>query len=330
MRYAILLGNGINNYAHRRQGANKNSSSVSWEEIVTNIANKSIYKKNRLPNSLLNGLTLIELFELITLSSNGKDENQARDDFLNQIKFSTTEIHTSLVDFAKKNQIPILTTNFDTTLCDKGPHKFPGPFTHFYPWHSYYASQEITDPLLEHAIWHIHGMKKYKNSMKLKLSDYVNFLSRIKEYLNGKKHPGGKVSLYSVINDSKNNSIDPEMERWVGARSWLDVFLHLPLVIIGLGLNFREFGLRWLLIQRYKYHLYCQKIKIKIPRAKSLPKLPFTDVYIETNLENSMATMEETGKKLFFETLNFRYYRRKPAEIYEGNWEWIHDLIGGK
>ena len=106
-------------------------------------------------------------------------------------------------------------------------------FTDYYPWHSYYSEKEIINAIDQFGIWHMHGIGCYERSLSIGAIDYGNNISRYKSFI------GNKARI-----DSQN---------WIGKNSWIDIFMHTDLIIIGLSLMSQETSFRWLLMEREKY-----------------------------------------------------------------------------
>jgi hypothetical protein len=208
--------------------------------------------------------------------------------------------HHKLTEFARIQNIPILTTNYDLTLVDKKlklamkikpdnrynnmrPRKNINNgknFTDFYPWYTCYSDNAIIDASKQFGIWHMHGISCYKRSLSIGASDYGNNISKYKELLNNEK----------LITQ-------PE---WKGKNSWLDVFFNCDLVILGLTLASQETSLRWLLIQREKYYLKNSTIRRK--------------TYFVVNKDYDKIG---NGKLFFFESMGIEIILKSGKEIYE-------------
>ena len=224
-RPAILLGNGINLV---------NGTLSNWDELLSNIGGINI-------NS--NGLTNTEIYDFIELRSdpelNLKDEI-ARG--LESIDENKLEIHTQFLDLVKTKGCPVLTTNFDHGLEKAGNLNFyrtqKTGFTRFYPWDTYSGVQHFTNPIDGFGIWHIHGMIKYPDSIRLGLTDYMGSVEKARKWIHQ-----GEDALFR----GKDQVI------WPGMNSWLHIWFNMPIIIVGLGMNTDEVFIRWLLIERKKY-----------------------------------------------------------------------------
>ncbi len=153
------------------------------------------------------------------------------------------EHHKRIVSWAEQAGCPLLTTNFEKVLGEAGGckllHTHRDGFTDFYPWETYYGNAQFNDPCAGFGIWHINGMERYRRSIRLGLSHYMGSVQRARGWM----HRGREKRLFSGKN----------VRDWYGARTWLDVVFHKPLLIFGLGLEENEVFLRWLLIERARY-----------------------------------------------------------------------------
>src|SRR5574344_433960 len=297
---AILLGNGLNNYPN---GSNQNS--YSWKDLLCNLS--TVKNTEQILKS--NDLSYPEFFDTLCFL-NGKyiDKYKTlKPEIVKKIReWKNQDKHTKLVDFARKNNIPIITTNYDTTLLSDellkankkitkrsksemyAPQKVEKkPFTDFYPWFSYYSDKKIKDATKEFAIWQMHGFWFYKRSLSIGASDYASNIFQMKRY---------------IYND-KNSLYNTDYENWIGRNSWLDIFLNNDLYIIGLTLDSQETSIRWLLMEREKYFL-----KNKMKRRNT---------YYVNKTDNDSVGI---GKKYFFDTLHITIISKEAKEIYD-KWE---------
>ncbi len=139
-------------------------------------------------------------------------------------------------------QAPILTTNYDTSL-SKLTHSSPriavganNKTQEGFPFETYFAPSPIIHPWDSFAIWHIHGLYNYVNSIRIGHVDYENLQREIQARLNKTTNP---------LNDN----------HWDNNNSWLSVVFRKKLFIMGLGLEKDEEVLWWLLKERAKYGL---------------------------------------------------------------------------
>ncbi len=238
---AILLGNGINQF-NAAKGQN------SWNALLAVLARTYLAPsvKGTLP-----GISHVEFFEALELAYNRRaGEPSLTSKFVELMaSWLPMEQHGQLTQWAQKNQVPILTTNFESTLGEASASKLQRPrnpkFTHVYPWELCYSTEAIESPCEQFGIWHVHGMAHYPTSIRLGLSQYMGAVHRAHAWLYG-----GSGRLFS----------DPGGANWSGANTWLQIFMHKPLLILGQGLTETEIFLRWLLLQRIKYFKAHEKL----------------------------------------------------------------------
>jgi len=277
---ALVIGNGINLYGGAR-------ATNSWHDLLVKLA------KRNLPSSLRavpRGVALTEYYDVLDLkSSKSKSTTPLQQQFCDLMSsWQFYDHHKRIVEWAKDNNNPILTTNFESVLSDAGGCTLrrtrKGGFTDYYPWESYYSSKDVSDPSHDFGIWHINGMQHYRRSVRLGLSHYMGSVERARTWL----HKGNERRLFS----GKNT------RGWDGADTWLHVILNTPLLIFGLGLEENEVFLRWLLIERARYF-------------KKFPARKKDAWYISTDETNA------DGKKFFLDGVGIKFvYANDYGDIY--------------
>lgn len=232
---ALVIGNGVNRYGDSG-GAN------SWADLLIKLAKRYLPARLR---EVPDGVTLTEFYDVLELkkpkSASVAPLQQQFCDLMS--KWMPFEHHRQIVAWAKDRDAPILTTNFERIMADAGNCTLrrtrKGGFTAYYPWESYYGFDSVDDPGRQFGIWHINGMERYRQSIRLGLSHYMGSVQRARSWL----HRGDDSRLFS--GKSANS--------WEGADSWLHVIFNTPLLIFGLRLDETEVFLRWLLIERARY-----------------------------------------------------------------------------
>jgi hypothetical protein len=240
---AFLVGNGINRY-------NSDKKQNNWLAILKNLWNHycDLGKENyHFPANLENNdISYTELYDIIKGHPGykyKKKKNAILEDLIGDMKqWQPKDHHSRFIEYAKELQAPVLTTNFDENLSNAvGKTKFQRltrglkGFTHHYPWECYYSSDVLSDTLDGFAIWNIHGSIHYKKSIKLGLNDYMGMVHRAKNFISN--------GLFRIGSE----------KRWVGAKTWMNIFFNKSLFIFGLALSREEIFLRWLLAERCKY-----------------------------------------------------------------------------
>jgi len=273
-KLAFVVGNGINRYV--------DSEAQSWSKLLLDLYSRSggRLKLKDIPE----GITETEFFDVLEFQTNRKilDSNETYTKILKEkviqrlsTNISNNDNYERLRECFKSWNVPVLTTNFDCNLEVKGGYytlkNDRRKFTDFYPWDVYFSDEQKgkVNPLSYFAIWHVNGMLKYKRSIRLGFSDYMNLVSYTKEYLR-----------------EYNNIKDGNIESWRGSKTWLNIFLQSNLCIFGLSLDANETYLRWLLIQRHRF---------SVNRNKT-----YNDYYLCVKDD-----MKEAGKKMFLESIGF-------------------------
>lgn len=227
---ALVIGNGI----HRFGPAGVNS----WDELLVKLARRHGIEFDRLPK----GATATEFFDVIELKAHTSSGYLA-EIFCEEMRdWLPQEHHRSIMDWAVRHKVPVLTSNFDEVLSSAANAKLMRPnvkgFTSWYPWDSRFAHEPHDDPCDGFGIWHINGLARYKLSVRLGLTHYIGLAHRARGWL----HRGGN-RLFAA----------KDRWNWPGRRTWLHLVFNKPLVIFGLGLREDEVFLRWLLIERARY-----------------------------------------------------------------------------
>ena len=231
---ALFIGNGINRYEVTHD-------TNSWEDLLTELARRHIDPTQTCIPKGVSPTEFYDVLDLVVEKSSGSSTLQAQ--FCEQMAtWTPLAQHYRITNWARSRSVPILTTNFEGTLGAASSSKLrrcgKDKFTAFYPWSSCYAPSDVGNPLTSFAIWHVNGMQAYRQSVRLGLSHYMGSVERARVWL----HKSG-TRLFRA----------DDFRSWPGASTWLQIFLHKPLLFFGLGLGENEIFLRWLLIERAKY-----------------------------------------------------------------------------
>ena len=288
---AVLIGNGVHQYRASQTGND-------WQAMTHNLA-----ALHGLSGSMaVPSLALTELFDLIDLRlSNGASPQTLQLEFCApMVRWRVASHHRQIVEWALRNDAPILTTNFDRVLSDSveadlfnmfRPHGSLKASTDYYPWEKYYGFDEVDDPCDQFGVWHINGMLEHVRSIRLGLTHYMASVSRARGWLHG----SGENSLFS-----QKDKVD-----WRGKNTWLHIIFNMPLLVFGLQLGSQEVFLRWLLIERAKYF-------------RKFPHRFKPAWYVYPASENSP---EDRAKYFFLSSIKVR-----PVEV--GNYDDIYDCDG--
>jgi len=102
------------------------------------------------------------------------------------------------------------------------------------------------------TLWRIHGEADKPQSLLLGYGHYAKYMGQVKDYLyKGIKFAGLKDDIRSPL---MGKSPDFSFEKNAEIYSWVDIFLKDELHIIGLGLDFSEIILWWLLSEKMNLH----------------------------------------------------------------------------
>ncbi|WP_097175951.1 hypothetical protein [Stappia indica] len=230
---ALLIGNGINRY--------NSSASSSWNELLAVLAEK---QGLTLTENDASEMSNTEFFDILDLACPKDDQSKLQEEFCNLMaKWSPADHHTKIVGWAQRHRSPIITVNFDENLSQAVEARFfrrGESFTHYYPWSCYFSDREIGNPRSSFAIWHAHGMMRYKTSIRLGLTHYMGSVQRARSWVYNRK------GLRYSAKISEN--------AWPGSDTWLEVLFFCPLVLIGFGFGKDENFLRWLFLERARLH----------------------------------------------------------------------------
>lgn len=230
---AMLIGNGPNLASDLMP---------SWKQLLKSVSKPPI-------NFEIDGLSNTEVYDFVDLHS--VENHDVKLQVIKQLKLlphKDISVHARLMHLAKEYNTPVLTTNFDEafekTVDAKLMRTTTSGFTRFYPWDSYYGFKKHQLPTNGFGIWKIHGDVRYKDSIRLGLTDYMGSVERARQ----------------LIHKGENRLFNKKRELpWSGNSTWLSIWFHLPIIIFGLGFNRDEVFLRWLLIERKRYVNSLQK-----------------------------------------------------------------------
>lgn len=256
---ALLIGNGINQF--------NGSASSSWKDLLGQLAKTYDVA---LSQKEMDEMSNTEFFDILDLARPQDDRSSLQRQFCGLMEsWEPSEHHRSIVSWAKRHGVPIITVNFDENLSKSiGAEYFVGNgFTDWYPWSSYFADREIKNPRQSFAIWHAHGMMRYSRSIRLGLTHYMGAVHRARPWVyHGKDALRAKPSQGAA--------------RWRGQETWLDILFFCPLMIFGFGFNKDECFLRWLFLERARLQKLNQGWKaetwfLDTPKNGSLHRRPF-------------------------------------------------------
>lgn len=235
---ALLIGNGINRF--------NNDNKSSWLELLETISHK---QGVLLTQEELKEMSNTERYDILDLEKPSEDRRSLQKMFCAEMKdWKPGSQHARIVEWAERHERPIITLNFDENLSksikvpllhNETPRGFPG-FTAHYPWDTYFAAKEVTEPEREFAIWHAHGMMRYSQSIRLGLRHYMGSVARARQWIQGRNK-----SLLGYAQD--------KAEFWRGSKTWLHAFFFSDIAMFGLEFGKDETFLRWLFLERARF-----------------------------------------------------------------------------
>ena len=229
--HSVLLGNGLNRL----------SLTVDWVELLERLASSL-----NVPH-LTGGMEqkpLSLFFEELCAHHSGSASRRSESVVKKKIAsivgtVGVTELHRRYVDLFNV----ILTTNYDDAL----EQAISGPLYERKPLIAesrYSLFRRVRAGGKE--VWHIHGEGASPESIVLGYDHYAGYLQKIRNYMTHglpSRHKG-----LIVRSPVKAGVVDLEAWRW--HRSWTDHFLRDHLHIVGLGFDFTEIDLWWLLLHK--------------------------------------------------------------------------------
>ncbi|MDH1100500.1 SIR2 family protein [Pseudomonas mosselii] len=228
--HSLLLGNGVNRAALQKdwtQLLRELAAQFEADELILHLGSKPL--SMFIEELCARSTGVFRHTELAVKVAFAK--------LLEQIK--PIEAHQRICDPFKV----ILTTNYDFTI----EETFAGPLYNpafLYPESRYSLFRRYQAGTKD--VWHVHGDSARPSSMVLGYDQYAGSLQKIRNYVT----EGVKIKAfdYRLSSAVKNGVIEFERNRSV--YSWVDHFLRDHLHIVGLGMDFTEIDLWWLLLHK--------------------------------------------------------------------------------
>lgn len=241
-RKTVLLGNGI---LRVQEGG---SFSISWQKVLEELS-----KKYSVPLSDLSQKPLPLAFEKIRLQliRDNQNPNILLKDVARLTKMAGSG--TYLMDVYSGLTKHTLTTNYGFFVEMGMGFRLPvhDLFNKKIEEKYYSLFRNETDQKNK-TLWRIHGEADKPQSLLLGYGHYAKYMGQIKDYLyKGIKFAGFKGDIRSPL---MGKSPDFNFEKNAEIYSWIDIFLKDELHIIGLGLDFSEIILWWLLSEKMSLH----------------------------------------------------------------------------
>lgn len=236
IKNTVLLGNGITRSQEPTFGG------LSWGDILSKLSQKFSVTVNDLSQK-----PLPLVFEKIRLQlvRDGENPNILLKDVAALL--SQSGLGNNLTDIYSGLAKNILSTNYNRSV-DGGvgyKHPFKDKFQNVSEkYHSLFRANTDGNKIF----WKIHGDIKKPGSILLGYNQYAKYMGQVKDYLyKGIKFANISDSVRSPLMGKKP---DFNFEKNCELYSWVDVFLRDQIHIIGLGLDFSEIILWWLISEK--------------------------------------------------------------------------------
>lgn len=228
--HCLLLGNGINRAALQKD----------WTQILCELASQ--FQAEDL-TMLFKDKPLSMFIEELCARSEGRFASSEH-----RVKVAFANLLEQIVPIPAHNRIcrlfkVIMTTNYDFTI----EEALAGPLyqsTCLAPESRYNLFRRHTAAGID--VWHVHGDVARPSSMTLGFDHYAGALQKIRNYVTDgieiKKEP------HKISSPVKNGMLDFTAYRSI--YSWVDYFLRDHIHIVGLGMDFTEIDLWWLLLHK--------------------------------------------------------------------------------
>ncbi|MGY4534636.1 hypothetical protein ACVW0Y_003778 [Pseudomonas sp. TE3786] len=230
MTHCLLLGNGINRVALQKP----------WTEILEELAIQ-FDAADLIPQIKSKPLSMF-IEELSARSA----QRFRHAEMAVKIEFAKLLEQINPIDAHERVCSPfkvIMTTNYDFTA----EEAFVGPMHH----PAFLARESRYSLFRRHQagdkdIWHVHGDISNPGSMLLGFDHYAGNLQRIRNYVTGTiELAGGSRRVSSPVKAGNHAFLETH-----SVYSWIDYFLRDHIHIVGLGMDFTEIDLWWLLLHK--------------------------------------------------------------------------------
>ena len=272
----LLLGNGI-----------IYDSSISWSDLIKSVRRDGVnisqyeettsdgkYIKFNIPNTIL------------TLVTSDVSDQVRHDKYVKALKKDSYLENKDLKRMLEVSFDAILTTNYTYEIEAALNPRYPK--LNSTSKRKYAVTTTETDPkFLLHTynrlvsngpdVWHIHGELRRPSSMILSHDEYARYISQILTY-----------------NTKRGNDYEKD-KRELRFESWIDYFILGDVYILGLGMDYADFDLWWLLGRRLRENVGAGKIVFYEPRSSDnvIKQLALHDCHVR--VENCGVDMDNGG-----------------------------------
>ncbi len=264
--HCLLLGNGINRAALQKD----------WTQILRELARQ--FDAEDLTRHLKDKPLSMFIEELCARLDGPfrTTEHSVKVAFAGLLEQITPiEAHVSICSLFKV----ILTTNYDFTI----EESLAGPL-----YQSAFLAPESRYSLFRRHraadvdVWHVHGDVARPSSMVLGFDHYAGTLQKIRNYVTDGIEV--KKARFKVSSPVKNGVLNFTTDRTI--YSWVDYFLRDHIHIVGLGMDFTEIDLWWLLLhKRRRIHQTGKVFFYHLAEGSEPAETPVTSLLRSLNVE---------------------------------------------
>jgi len=219
----LLFGNGLNQLTN---------SGPSWNYLLERLKENNTFKHDKLTNTLIYERIFLER-EKPSL----KKEIIIKEEVASMMEeISESNYYQKIINLGFKNYI---TTNYDYAFRKTLNQEVLNENTE----KVYSIRRNLNFNNLK--VWHIHGEINNPKSIQLGLDHYAGYISKIDSYIKGN---------YEYQKDSEPKKVDSIVEKLQNNKydnvSWIELFFNTNIHILGLGLDYSEIDLWWILNKR--------------------------------------------------------------------------------
>lgn len=282
----VLFGNGLNYLSE---------NFISWKQLLDKIKGDNLFENGQLPNTMIYERSIIG--NPISFDTLTKKEEAIKNEIADMLKgFPGNKYYKKLAEVNAENY---LTTNYDYAFLEsyKQNDSFEIEDKSTEGLYSIRRHKEILlDKKLHAKIWHIHGEIEVAPSIMLGLDHYCGSVGKIDSYVKGRyefQHNKVNVKTPSIFDKltSKGKFDDT---------SWIELFFNSDVHIIGLGLDYSEIDLWWILNKRARLKLdnrTKKSIKNKIYFHTSNNDRDQTELLRTLDIEIVLTKLDGTSKQ---------------------------------
>lgn len=237
----VLFGNGLNYMS---------DNYISWKQLLDKIKGDNLFENGKLPNTMIYERSIIG--NPISFDTLTQKEEAIKKDIAKMLNNFPSNIYFDKL--ANMNVKNFLTTNYDyaslETYLLNSKFSIKNKSTE-----GIYSIRRHKDIIkngkIKAKIWHVHGEIDTPPSIMLGLDHYCGSVAKIDSYVKGRyefQEEKKTIKTASIIEKlADKNKFDES--------SWIELLFNSNVHIIGLGLDFSEIDLWWILNKRARFKL---------------------------------------------------------------------------